>query len=50
MGHGGESLGVTMISTTQNPSPGRLGAIITGGAIASIATHVLAGGVGAQWL
>ena len=39
-----------MISTTQNPSPGRLGAIITGGAIASIATLVLAGGAGAHWL
>ena len=39
-----------MISTSQNPSPGRLGAIITGGAIASIATLVLAGGAGAHWL
>ena len=39
-----------MTSTPQNPSPGRLGAIITGGAIASIATLVLAGGAVANWL
>jgi len=39
-----------MNSTPQNPSPTRLGAIITGGAIASIATLVLAGGAGLNWL
>ena len=39
-----------MNSTPLNPSPGRLGAIITGGAIASIATVLLAGGAGLNWL
>ncbi len=39
-----------MTSTPQNPSPTRLGAIITGGAIASLATLVLAGGAGLNWL
>jgi hypothetical protein len=39
-----------MNPTPQNPSPTRLGAIITGGAIASLATLVLAGGASLHWL
>jgi hypothetical protein len=46
----GASLEITMNSTPQNPSPGRLGAIITGGAIASLATLVLTAGAALHWV
>ncbi|HEX6025435.1 MAG TPA: hypothetical protein VFZ00_25805 [Solirubrobacter sp.] len=49
-GIAGDSLEITMNPTPQNPSPGRLGAIITGGAIASIATLVLAAGAALHWV
>jgi hypothetical protein len=39
-----------MTPTPQNPSPGRLATIITGGAIASIATLVLAAGAALHWV
>mgnify|MGYP001070990077 CR=1 FL=1 len=46
----GATVQSTMTSTPQDPSPGRLAAIIAGGAIALLAALVLTAGVGLHWL